>query len=341
VPLAVLLAGLVALAPAAGADQVTLSVYTDLEPEETDKYAARFNEQHPEIRIQWTRGATGEITDRLLAEKDAPKADVVWGLAATSTLILQRAGVLRPHAPPGLTRLDPRFRDPADPPAWVGMAAWVGALCVNPVETAGRKLSPPISWHDLTRAEYEGHLAMPDPRVSGTGFLTVSAWLQMLGEEGGWAYMDALHRNIRQYTRSGSTPCTQAARGEVAIGISFAFRAAHVKAGGAPIEIVLPAEGVGWDIEAAGMVAGTSKAEAAATLLAWAIGDAAMRMYNEGHSVLAVPGIAKPVELVPAKVPTAMINNDFGWAATRRAQILEEWQRRYGAKAEPAPEPKT
>jgi len=217
--LSALLAGLLGLATGAHADQVTLNVYTALEPEETDRYAARFNEAHPGIRIAWERGATGVITDRLLAEKDAPKADVVWGLAATSMLLLQREGVLQAYAPAGLARLDARFRDAADPPAWVGMDAWVGALCVNPVETAGRKLSPPASWHDLSRSEYEGHLAMPDPRVSGTGFLTVVGWLQMLGEAGGWAYMDNLHRNVVRYTLSGSEPCTLAARGEVAIGL--------------------------------------------------------------------------------------------------------------------------
>ena len=127
----------------------------------------------------------------------------------------------------------------------------------------------------------------------------------------------------------------------MAIGISFAFRAARVKGGGAPIEVVLPVEGVGWDIEAAALVAGTGKADAAATLLSWAIGDAAMRAYNEGHTVLAVRGIAKPVDLLPAELPTAMINPDFAWAATRRAAILAEWRRRYGDKVEPAPKPKS
>jgi iron(III) transport system substrate-binding protein len=334
-----LLAGLIWVA-APAAEQVTLSVYTALEPEELEAYAQRFNQEYPAIRIQWVRAATGVITERLRGEKEQPAADVVWGLSATSLAQLGREGLLHPFAPPGLERLDPRFRDEADPPAWVGMDAWLGALCVNTVETRGRQLSPPVSWHDLTRPEYEGHLSVPDPVYSGTGFMTVAGWLQLLGEEGGWAFMDALHRNVRHYTRSGSKPCTEAARGEVAIGISFAFRAARTKAAGAPIAIVLPAEGVGWDIEAAAIVAGTQKLEAAATLLGWAIGDAAMGMYNRGHAVLAVPALAQPVKAMPADIPTHMISNDFAWAAARRTAILEEWRRRYGEKTEPEPEGK-
>jgi iron(III) transport system substrate-binding protein len=334
---AALFAGLLWVA-APAAEEVTLTVYTALEPEELEEYARRFNRAYPSIRIQWVRAATGVITERLRGEKAQPVADLVWGLAATSLAQLGREGLLHPYAPPGAERLDPRFRDEADPPVWVGMDAWLGALCVNTVETRGRKLSPPISWHDLTRPEYEGHLTMPDPMYSGTGFMTVAGWLQLLGEEGGWAYMDGLHRNVSHYTRSGSSPCTQAARGEVAIGISFAFRAARTKAAGAPIEIVLPAEGVGWDIEAAAIVAGTPNFEAAATLLEWAISDAAMQMYNRGHAVLAVPGLATAVNAMPADIANHMISNDFAWAATRRAAILEEWRRRYGDKTEPEPD---
>ncbi len=41
-------------------------------------------------------------------------------------------------------------------------------------------------------------IVMPNPASSGTGFLTVSGWLQMMGEEEGWAYMDELHREHRR-----------------------------------------------------------------------------------------------------------------------------------------------
>ena len=73
----------------------------------------------------------------------------------------------------------------------------------------------------------------------------VSAWLQMFGEEKGWAYMDALHQNIAAYTHSGSKPCRQAGAGEYAIGLSFEYRANKTKKDGAPIDIVLPEGGPG------------------------------------------------------------------------------------------------
>jgi iron(III) transport system substrate-binding protein len=37
-----------------------------------------------------------------LAEKANPQADVVWGLAATSLMLLDKEGMLQPYAPKGL-----------------------------------------------------------------------------------------------------------------------------------------------------------------------------------------------------------------------------------------------
>lgn len=311
-----------------------LTVYTAIEADDLKKYAERFQADNPDIEIKWVRDSTGIVTAKLLAEKNNPQADVIWGLAATSLLLLKDEGMLEPYAPAGLDRLDPRFRDPANPPAWVGMDAWVAAICFNTVEAEKLKLPAPTHWQDLTRPVYKGYIAMPNPNSSGTGFLDVSSWLQLFGEEKGWEFMDGLHQNISHYTHSGSKPCKQAAAGEVPIGISFAFRGAKLKAEGAPIEIIIPAEGVGWDMEATAIVNGAKPLEAARKLVDWSVTEQANRMYNEGYAVVAIPGIAKPVKYFPEGIVEAMIDNDFEWAAKNRERILQEWQKRYDAKSE-------
>jgi iron(III) transport system substrate-binding protein len=317
------------------AQTTTLTVYTAVEAEDLKKYAATFNEAHPDIKINWVRDSTGIITAKLLAEKNNPKADVIWGLAATSLLLMKGEDMLEPYKPAGLGGLDSKFRDKSDPPTWVGMDAWVAAICYNTVEAEKYNLPPPTSWKDLTKPVYKGHLAMPNPNSSGTGFLDVSSWLQMFGEDGGWAFMDGLHNNIDHYTHSGSKPCKQAASGEVPIGISFAFRGAKSKAKGAPLEIIIPSEGIGWDMEATAIVKGTKNREAAETLVDWSITDDAMKMYNAGYAVIGKQKLAKPVEHFPSNIPESMIDNNFEWAAENRKRILAEWQRRYDSKSEP------
>lgn len=312
-----------------------LTVYTAVEAEDLKRYADAFNADHPDIKINWVRDSTGIVTAKLLAEKDNPQADVIWGLAATSLLLMKAEGMLEPYAPVGVENLDKKFVDKSSPPAWTGMDAWVASVCFNTVEGGKLGLKAPTSWKDLTKPEYKGHVIMPNPNSSGTGFLDVSSWLQMFGEDGGWEFMDALHGNIARYTHSGSKPCKLAAAGEIPIGVSFAFRGAKSKAAGAPIEIIVPSEGVGWDMEATAIVAGTDDLDAAKKLVDWTVTKKANELYNSGYAVVAYPGVAKPVEHFPANLLEKMIDNDFEFAANNRKAILAEWQKRYDSKSEP------
>lgn len=243
--------------------------------------------------------------------------------------------MLEAYAPAGIEKLDPKFVDNSTPPAWTGMDAWVAAVCYNTIEGEKNGVPAPTSWQDLTDPVYEGHVIMPNPNSSGTGFLDVSSWLQMFGEDGGWAFMDGLHNNISRYTHSGSAPCKLAASGETTIGVSFAFRGAKSKAAGAPIEIIVPTEGVGWDMEATAIVAGTDDLAAAQTLVDWTVTKEANELYNSGYAVVAYPGVAKAVEHFPAGLLEAMIDNDFEFAANNRGAILSEWAGRYDGKSDP------
>lgn len=316
-----------------------LTVYTALEAEQLKRYKQAFEQANPDIQIKWVRDSTGIITAKLLAEKDRPQADAVWGLAASSLAILDQHGMLEPYAPKDLGKIAPNYRDAANPPAWVGMDVWAATVCFNTVEAEKQGLSKPLSWQDLTKPEYKGKIVMPNPASSGTGFLDVSAWLQTFGEAQGWAYMDALHQNIGQYVHSGSKPCKLAAAGEFPIGISFEYPAVQLKRQGAPLDIVLPKEGLGWEIEATALIKGTLKADAARRLADFSASPVAMALYKENFAVLAAPGIAKPQTELPADYEQRLIKNDFVWASTHRDQILAEWRKRYDGKSEKVAQP--
>ncbi len=322
-------------APATSADDNTIVVYTAIEDDQLERYLKPFYAEHPEIEVQIVRDSTGIVTAKLLAEKDNPQADLIWGLAATSLLVLEAEGMLEPYAPAGLERIEPRFRDADNPPSWVGIDVWMTAFCVNTVELEANGLPMPTSWADLIDPVYRGHLVMPNPASSGTGFLSVSAILQLFGEEAGWEYLDALHENMGQYTHSGSKPCRLAGAGEYTIGISFDYRAVIQAAAGEPVVGVYPSEGSGWEMEANALIKKPVIKDAAKTFLNWAISDAAMREYAVSYGITAAPtGLPIP-EGFPADPVAQLAENDFVWAALNRDRILAEWIARYDAKSEP------
>ena len=335
-PVALVAAVLTALSGHAFAAKTELTVYTALEAEQLKTYKRAFEKANPDVEIKWVRDSTGIITAKLLAEKARPQADAVWGLAASSLAILDQQGMLQHYAPKDLGKIGPNYRDAANPPAWVGMDVWAATICFNTIEAEKQGLTKPVSWQDLTKPEYKGKIVMPNPASSGTGFLDVSAWLQTFGEQQGWQYMDDLHQNIGQYVHSGSKPCKLAAAGEFPIGISFEYPAVQLKRQGAPLDIVLPKEGLGWEIEATAVIKGTPHEDAAKKLADFSASPEAMELYKENFAVLAQPGIAKPQTELPADYEQRLIKNDFAWASKNRDRILAEWRKRYDGKTEKA-----
>jgi iron(III) transport system substrate-binding protein len=312
-----------------------LVVYTAAEADQLPAYEASFKKAHPEIDIVWVRDSTGVVTAKLLAESKAEQADVVFALAATSMMQLDAQGLLASYKPAGEARLDRRFRDGRAVPHWSGEALWSAAVCVNTVEAKKHNLPMPTSWEDLAQPVYRGMISMPSPASSGTGLLAVAAWLQIMGEDKGWAYMDRLHRNIASYAHSGSKPCKDASRGEIPIGISVDFRAAQAKQEGLPIEIVIPKEGLGWDLEATGLVAGSHQRAAAKAFIDWAMSPAAMQLYARNFALVGDPAVSTTASKLPADLKDRLAPVDLAWTSKNRQRIIDEWSHRYAVKSEP------
>ncbi len=316
-------------------EKASILVYTALEDDQIPPYLESFKEQYPDIEVNVVRESTGIITARLLAEKDNPQADVVWGVAATSLLVADEEGLLEPYAPKGLERVNPKFRDPNDPPHWVGIDVYMSGICVNTVEVEKLGLPIPQSWKDLLDPVYKGYIVMPNPNSSGTGYLSVAGILQLFGEEEGWAYLDALHENIDQYLHSGSKPCKMAGAGEYPIGISFAYRGLIQASKGEPVLTVFPQEGSGWELEANALIKKDKIKEEAKIFLDWAISDDAMKAYAKSFPVTSVP-TDEPIPQGYVQDPVGqLIDNDLAWAATNRERILDEWLKRYDTKSAP------
>ncbi len=323
------------LASPASAQKTRLTVYTALENDQLDPFKKAFEADNPTIEIAWVRDSTGVVAAKLMAEKDNPRADIIWGLAASNVGLMASMGMLEPYTPAGSTALNPMFLSGKSPQTWVGMDAYLSLVCFNTAEGKKGNKPVPTSWADLIKPEYKDSIVMPNPASSGTGYLTIAAWLQIMGEEAGWKYMDALHQNIAQYIHSGSAPCVQAAKGERLIGIGLDTRGASEKTKGAPLELVIPKEGLGWELEVTAIVKGTKNLEAAKKLADWAATKKANELYAKTYPIVAYPGVAITPPNYPPNLEKVMVKNDVEWMAKNRDRILAEWTKRYDGKSAP------
>ena len=311
-----------------------LTIYSSTEGDSLKTFAARFSKAHSDIKVNWVRDSTGVIQARAMAEKDNPRHDVFFGHAASNLLTLDALNLFLPYRPVGLEKLDEKFRDKRDPPHWTGLWGFGAAICFNTIEAKKKNIPPPEKWDDLTQPIYKGQIVMPNPASSGTGFLNVSGWLQMMGKDKAWEFMDGLHQNIASYSHSGSKPCEQAAAGEYVIGISLPLRGANLKTMGAPIEVIIPTDGIGWEMQGVSIMKTTKNQADAKTFVDWAVSEDAMEAYAGMVEVVAYPVKTPRRENMPAEVASRMINNDFAWAAANKAALLDEWRKRFDAKTE-------
>ena len=116
------------------ANKGEITVYTALEDEIVEEYLKVFNTKYPDIKVNIVRESTGIITAKLLAEKENIQADLVWGTAASSLLVLDENNMLQPYAPAGADNILPQFKSNKQVPTWVGIDVWETAFTINIVE---------------------------------------------------------------------------------------------------------------------------------------------------------------------------------------------------------------
>ncbi|AZU60174.1 putative 2-aminoethylphosphonate ABC transporter substrate-binding protein [Neobacillus mesonae] len=315
-----------------------LTVYTAIEEELIPDYLKSFNEAYPDIKLNIVRDSTGVITAKLLSEGKNTKGDVVWGLSASSLLALEGKDMLQGYTPKGSDKILPPYKDSDQPEKWIGNTAYQTGIVVNTEELKKRNVPVPKSYEDLVKPDYKDLIVMPHPASSGTGFLTISAWLQMMGEEKAWDFMTKLHENIATYTHSGSKPAKLAAAGEYPIGISLVYSGIQQKQTGAPVEVILPQEGLGWDVEANALIkkADMKNEKLAKAFLDWAITDDVMKKYYDANGFSTMKNDFEKPEGFPEGVEKKMLQgNDLKWAAENRDDILKTWDSQFGKKAEP------
>ncbi len=284
------------------------------------------------IRVLQTRKATGEALAQLRAEANNPKTDLWWGGTGDPFLQAAEIGLLDAYRPSYLNDLHGwSVRQYAMTQNMVG-GFYTSAIGFgwNTEVLKKKKMADPKCWADLIKPEYKGDIEISHPASSGTAYTVLAGLVQLMGEDAAFDYLKKLHKNISNYTRSGTAQAPNVAKGEVAIGVSFLFGFEGWRQNKYPVKTAAPCEGTSYEVGGIALVKGARNKAAALRYYDWLMSPAGQAIGARADS-LQVPANKsfKPDPRIPLLDNVRLIKYDFekyGRAAERK-RLIERWQR--------------
>ena len=287
-------------------------------------------EKETGIVVEWVRLSSGEAVARIEAEKANPQASIWVGGVGTLHIDAKNKGLTAPYSSRMAGSIPDQFRDPEK--FWIGLYVGPIAFCINTDRAKELNLPLPASWADIVKPEYEKKVRVANPGTSGTAYNMVTTLIRVFGndEDKAFDYLKGLHKNIGQYSRTGTGPIKAVARGETAVSISFVHDAPAEQMSGFPVETATPSEGTGAEIGSISIVKGARNMEAAKKFYEWALTPAAQEMGAAARQFqLPSNKHAKVDPRVPDFKSIKFINYDYakyGTSAERR-RLIARWEK--------------
>ena len=323
------LAGVSALtgpSPAAASEVV---VYCSVNEDWCREVVTAF-ERKSGIKMLMTRKSAGEVYAQLRAEKSNPKADIWFGGSGDPHLQAAEEGLTEPYKSPKLDGLYGWAVKQAEIAGYRTVGIYMGALGFgfNKDLLAKRKIAAPACWSDLVKSDFRDEIQIADPNSSGTAYTMLATMVQLMGEDAAFDYLKRLHRNVNQYTKSGAAPAKSAAQGETMLGIAFQHDLLVEAMAGAPVAIVAPCEGTGYEIGSMSIVKGARNPDTAKTFYDWALTPEAQALGAKARN-FQIPSSSSAE--IPPESPRVdkmkLISYDFAryGSSAERTRLLAKW----------------
>ncbi len=279
--------------------EATLVCYSSFESYELADYLAALAIVESDIAIKIFRMPTAHLAAALISPGALPAADMVFGWAATAATpeILARFVGHRYESPTGFST----------------------AFCLDRPCLQRHAIREPRTWLDLASPDLRGQLVIPDPRVSGAGFLAATTILQHYGEQQGWELLKAAFEGIR-FVRSAWEPAAAMGAGNKALGVTVRIAAVQRAAQCADVDWSEPADAVGCEPEVYAIVNSCRDMAAAERVLEWITSSLALPHYQR-HAKVVFAADDPSGSRMPIDVERAIAG---------RSTFLSKWQASFG-----------
>ena len=304
----------------------TVNVYS-IWPENWTKPMFEDFEKATGIKVNSVRFSSRWALARLIADKNNPPVDVLFGGTVEAFAGGIKEGIFESYKPPSFAVLPERFRQ-ADG-QWSGIAQDPLVFMTNDKFVKDNNLKAPASWNDLLALPYRNMLQMADARASDMAVILIFSILEVNGrdEQKAFDYMRKLRPNVRLYTKSSDAGTLPVGQGEAGGGIFFIDDALELKAKGYDVTISLPKEGIGTATQGIALIKNAKNPAFGKKLIDWATSPTMQNNFAK-YSINFVP--AHP-DAVPEASLGAILKGakffsiDPDYASANRKRIVDRW----------------
>ena len=180
--------------PAETAAPATLTVMTHDSFSVSEEVVVAFEEAHDVKVVFLASGDAGSALNKAILTKDAPLADVFFGIDNTFLSRALDAEIFESYDAPALADIPPQAQlDPGNRALPVDF----GDVCINYDKAyfLEHELAVPSGFEDLIKSEYNGLLVVENPATSSPGLAFLMATIAHFGEDGYLDYWAGLREN--------------------------------------------------------------------------------------------------------------------------------------------------
>lgn len=240
-----------------------LSIVCSVQKDWCELLASRYAKEFS-VQASVSQMSTNAALEQIRKTQGAGQFDVWFGGTGDPHLEAASEGLTVPHRSPHFSRLHDWSTRQAQLSSdrTIGVYAGMLGFIVNTEEAQRRNIRVPRCWFNLLRPEYTRNVLSTNPQSSGTAYTMISALVSMMGEEQAFQFMKQLNDSVGEFSSSGSTLAKRVAAGEYPIAIGFIHDGMKEKLDGAPIAVVSPCEGTGYETGSVSIIKGRNVKEA-------------------------------------------------------------------------------
>lgn len=284
----------------AGAPDDALVIYNAQHEQLTEEWAEAFTDETG-IEVVLRNGGDSELSNQLVAEGDASRADVFLTENSPAMSLVENAGLFAEVDAGTLASVPEQYRPASG--LWTGIAARSTVLVYNPELIDESEL--PASVMDLAQPQWQGRWGAGP---SGADFQAiVSAILETQGEDATREWLEAMKQNAEIYANNVATMKAVNA-GEVPVGLIYHYywyrdqSKTKENSGNTALHYFGDQDaGAFVSVSGGGVLASSPNPEQAQRFLAWLTGPEGQRILGEGYSYEypVASGVAAKPELPP------------------------------------------